>query len=109
MTLLATFQTLLYRYTGRRHPSGLTIANRNRSEIEGLIGFSSSVCWTDLSGNPTFRELLIRREVALGAYAHQTYPREACGVQAATLLQTHCSQVVFAVTDAGTYSCLDWR
>ncbi len=80
MTLLAAFQTLLYRYTQQEDIAvGSAIANRNRSEIEGLIGFfvNSLVLRTDLSGNPTFRELLNRvREVTLGAYAHQDLPFE---------------------------------
>lgn len=80
MTLLAAFQTLLYRYSGETDIAvGSPIANRNRSEIEQLIGFfvNSLVLRTDLSGNPTFRELLGRvREVALAAYAHQDLPFE---------------------------------
>nr|WP_017317820.1 non-ribosomal peptide synthetase [Mastigocladopsis repens] len=80
MTLLAAFQTLLYRYTQQEDIAvGSAIANRNRSEIEGLIGFfvNSLVLRTDLSGNPTFRELLNRvKEVALGAYAYQDLPFE---------------------------------
>ncbi|MUG99068.1 amino acid adenylation domain-containing protein, partial [Scytonema sp. UIC 10036] len=80
MTLLAAFQTLLYRYTYQEDiVVGSPIANRNRSEIEGLIGFfvNSLVLRTDLSGNPTFRELLGRvREVTLGAYSHQDLPFE---------------------------------
>ncbi|MFE1748578.1 amino acid adenylation domain-containing protein [Coleofasciculus sp. H7-2] len=80
MTLLATFQTLLYRYTQQSDiVVGSPIANRNRREIEGLIGFfvNSLVLRTNLSGNPTFLELLGRvREVALGAYAHQDLPFE---------------------------------
>ncbi len=80
MTLLAAFQTLLYRYTHQEDIAvGSPIANRNRSEIEQLIGFfvNTLVLRTDLSGNPTFDELLGRvREVTLGAYAHQDLPFE---------------------------------
>ncbi len=80
MTLLAAFQTLLYRYTGQTDIGvGTPIANRNRSEVEGLIGFfvNTLVLRVDLSGEPGFRELLQRvREAALGAYAHQDLPFE---------------------------------
>lgn len=80
MTLLAAFQALLYRYTARDDiVVGSGIANRNRAEIEGLIGFfvNMLVLRTDLSGDPSFRELLARvREVCLGAYAHQDLPFE---------------------------------
>ncbi|MHC5675769.1 non-ribosomal peptide synthetase [Nostoc sp.] len=80
MTMLAAFQTLLYRYTQQENITvGSPIANRNRSELEGLIGFfvNSLVLRTDFSGNPTFRELLNRvREVTLGAYSHQDLPFE---------------------------------
>ncbi|MFZ5918977.1 MAG: amino acid adenylation domain-containing protein [Chloroflexota bacterium] len=80
MTLLAAFQTLLYRYSGQEDISvGTPIANRNRAEVEGLIGFfvNTLVIRGDLSGGPSFRELLGRlREAALGAYAHQDLPFE---------------------------------
>nr|AEU11003.1 NpnC [Nostoc sp. 152] len=80
MTLLAAYGTLLYRYTGVADILiGSPIANRERSEIEGLIGFfvNSLVLRTDISGNPSFGELLPRiREMALGAYAHQDLPFE---------------------------------
>ncbi|MBW4538427.1 MAG: amino acid adenylation domain-containing protein [Myxacorys chilensis ATA2-1-KO14] len=80
MTLLAAFQTLLFRYTGQTDISvGSPIANRNHSELENLIGFfaNSVVLRTNLSGNPTFLDLLNQvREVALGAYAHQDLPFE---------------------------------
>jgi non-ribosomal peptide synthetase component F len=107
MTLLAAFQTLLYRYTQQEDIAvGSPIANRNRSEIEGLIGFfvNSLVLRTDLSGNPTFQELLGRvREVTLGAYAHQDVPFEKL------VEELHCQrslndhplfQVIFALQNA---------
>ncbi|MBW4428169.1 MAG: amino acid adenylation domain-containing protein [Nostoc desertorum CM1-VF14] len=80
MTLLTTFNVLLHYYTKQEDiVVGSPIANRNRIEIEGLIGFfvNSLALRTDLSGNPTFSELLRRtREVTLGAYAHQDLPFE---------------------------------
>jgi amino acid adenylation domain-containing protein len=80
MILLAAFKILIYRYTGMEDIAvGSPIANRSREEIERLIGFfvNTLVLRTDLSGNPTFRELLKRvREVTLGAYAHQDLPFE---------------------------------
>lgn len=80
MTLLAAFKTLLYRYTSETDILvGSPIANRNRAEIENLIGFfvNTLVLRSNLSGNPTFRDLLKQvREVALGAYAHQDLPFE---------------------------------
>jgi alpha-ketoglutarate-dependent taurine dioxygenase/acyl carrier protein len=80
MLMLAAFKALLSRYSGQDDiVVGTDIANRNRGEIEQLIGFFANqlVLRTDLSGNPTFRELLRRvREVTLGAYAHQDTPFE---------------------------------
>ena len=80
MTLLAAFQTLVSRYSGQEDITvGSPIAGRNRMELEGLIGFfvNTLVLRGDLSGNPTFRELLRRvKEVTLGAYGHQDLPFE---------------------------------
>ncbi|MEH1870992.1 MAG: amino acid adenylation domain-containing protein [Nostoc sp.] len=105
--LLAAFKVLLYRYTQQEDIAiGSPIANRNRSEIEGLIGFfvNSLVLRTDLSGNPTFRELLSRvKEVALGAYAHQDLPFEKLIEELhpeRNLNQNPLFQVVFALQNA---------
>ena len=80
MTLLAGFQILLARYSGQDDiVVGTPIANRTRHELEALVGiFATMVALrTDLSGDPSVRELLRRvREVALGAYAHQDIPFE---------------------------------
>lgn len=80
MTVLAAFKVLLHRYTGQKDiVVGTPVASRNRPEIEGLIGFfvNNLVLRTNLDGNPTFRELLLRmREVALAGYAHQDIPFE---------------------------------
>ncbi|QLE53350.1 amino acid adenylation domain-containing protein (plasmid) [Nostoc sp. C057] len=107
ITLLAAFQVLLYRYTQQEDiVIGSPIANRNRSEIEGLIGFfvNSLVLRTDLSGNPTFRELLSRvKEVALGAYSHQDLPFEKLVEELhpeRNLNQNPLFQVVFALQNA---------
>jgi hypothetical protein len=78
MTLLAAFKVLLFRYANRTDiVVGTDIAGRNRVETENLIGFfiNQLVLRTDLSGDPTFIELIGRvRHVAEEAYAHQDLP-----------------------------------
>jgi amino acid adenylation domain-containing protein len=78
ITMLAGFESLLYRYTGQDDIIiGSPLANRNRPETEGLIGLllETLALRVDLSGNPTFRMLLGRvREATLGAYAHGDLP-----------------------------------
>ncbi len=80
MTLLAAFQAVLHLYSGQKDILvGTPIANRNHPEIEGIIGFfvNTLVMRGDLSGNPTFRQLVARtRETALNAYAFQDLPFE---------------------------------
>ncbi|MCA1603334.1 MAG: condensation domain-containing protein, partial [Acidobacteria bacterium] len=107
MTLLAAFQTLLMRYSGQEDiVIGSPIANRNRIETEGLIGFfvNTLVLRTELSGNPTFRELVGRvKEVTLGAYAHQDLPFEKVVEELhpeRTLSQNPLFQVVFQLMNA---------
>ncbi|MEG4032706.1 amino acid adenylation domain-containing protein [Microcoleus sp. S36b_A4] len=107
MTMLAAFKTLLYHYAQQEDiVVGSPIANRNRSEIEALIGFfvNSLVLRTDLSENPTFRELLNRvKEVALGAYAHQDLPFEKLVEELhpdRALNQNPLFQVAFALQNA---------
>ena len=80
MNLTAAFQALLHCYTGSLDiVVGSNVANRSHQKMEDLIGFfiNQLVLRTDLSGNPTFRELMVRvRDVALGAYANQDVPFE---------------------------------
>ncbi|MGC5568945.1 amino acid adenylation domain-containing protein, partial [Streptomyces sp. FR-108] len=80
MTLLAAFDILMGRYAESDDVVVSTpVANRNRAETEDLIGFfvNTLLMRTDLSGDPSFTEVLRRvRETALGAYAHQELPFE---------------------------------
>jgi amino acid adenylation domain-containing protein len=80
MMLFAAFNFLLSRITGQEDITvGSTLAGRNRSQTEGLIGFfiNALPLRTDLSGDPTFKVLLERvRETCLDAYTHQEMPFE---------------------------------
>jgi amino acid adenylation domain-containing protein len=78
MTLLAAFEVLLYRYAGQEHFAvGTSTAGRSRVELATLVGYfvNPVVMRAELSGNPTFVELVGRvRQTALAAFAHQDYP-----------------------------------
>src|SRR5262249_46122991 len=80
MALLGAFAVLLHRYTGQTDLAvGSPIANRNRLDTEGLIGFfiNTLVLRCDVRGAPTFLELLGRlKPMTLEAYAHQDAPFE---------------------------------
>lgn len=80
MTLFSAFNVLLYKYTGQENICvGTPIANRNFKEIEPLIGFfvNTLAIKTDLSGNPTFNDLLAQvKNTLLNAYDHQNTPFE---------------------------------
>ena len=78
MLLLAAFQVLLMRYSRQdKLAVGVPVAGRSRPELEGLIGYfvNTLVLHADLSGNPSFTELLGRvRHTALDAFTHQELP-----------------------------------
>ncbi|MBO4122680.1 amino acid adenylation domain-containing protein [Cupriavidus gilardii] len=78
--LLAAFQVLLYRYTGQRDLRiGVPVANRNRVETEGVVGFfvNTQVLRTEIDGSMAFDAVLARaRESVLQAQAHQELPFE---------------------------------
>ena len=80
MVFAAAFKALLARYTGQLDlVIGMGVANRPRQELEALVGFFANTLAlrTDLTGDPTFRELLARvKDGTLGAYAHQDMPVE---------------------------------
>jgi amino acid adenylation domain-containing protein len=107
MTLLAGWQALLARYSGQDDiVVGTPIAGRTRVELEALIGcfVNTLALRTDLSGNPSVRELIRRvRDVCVGAYAHQDLPFEVL-VEALrperVLSHTPLFQVLFALQNA---------
>jgi len=80
MVLLGAFEVLLLRYSGQEDIAvGVPAAGRGRSELEGLIGFfvNTLVLRVDLSGEPSFQEVLARvRKASLEAYDHQELPFE---------------------------------
>jgi amino acid adenylation domain-containing protein len=106
MALVAAFQIVLGRWTGQDDVSvGSPAANRSRAELENLIGYfvNQLVLRADLSGNPTFREMLKQvRKTCLEAYTNQELPFDMLvkelgaerNMQAAPLLQA-----VFAWSD----------
>ncbi len=107
MVLLAGFQALLGRWSGQEDFAvGTPVAGRDRTEIEGLIGFfvNALVLRGDLNNEPTFRELLGRvRETTLAAYAHQDVPFEKLIQELSperSLAQTPLFQVVLALQNA---------
>jgi amino acid adenylation domain-containing protein len=91
MVALAAFNALLARWSGRDDlVVGTPAANRPRQETEGIVGLflNTLALRTDLSGDPTFAEMVARvRETTVGAYAHQEVPFErlvdALGVERA--------------------------
>ena len=113
MTLLAAFNVLLNRYTGQEDlVVGSPIAGRNKTETENLIGFfvNTLALRTDLSGDPTFCELLKQiRDTTLEAFSHQELPFEK--VVAAVRPERSLSynpifQVAFALQPGGSESSL---
>jgi hypothetical protein len=111
MTLLAAFAVLLHRYSGHDDLIvGTNIANRNRTELEKLIGFFVNMLplRTQCADNPDFRQFLKRvREVTLGAYAHQDLPFDKLVEDLRperTLTHTPIFQVVFSLQNAPSES-----
>ncbi|HLL85120.1 MAG TPA: condensation domain-containing protein, partial [Longimicrobium sp.] len=109
MVLLAGWQALLGRMSGQDDiVVGSPISGRTRPELEGVIGFfvNTLALRTDLSGDPTFRELLARvREVTLGAFQHQELPFEKVVEELAperSLSRNPIVQVLFTHQDAAS-------
>ncbi|MEM8530664.1 MAG: amino acid adenylation domain-containing protein [Chloroflexota bacterium] len=100
MLLMATFQTLLYRYTAQEDiVVGTDVAGRNTAEVEHLIGFfvNQLVIRADMTGNPPFRTFLHQiRETTLAAYAHQDLPFDKL-VEVLNPQRTHSHAPLFQV------------
>jgi hypothetical protein len=111
MALLALLQALLNRYVGQEDILiGTAVANRTRKELEVMIGYflNTVVLRGNLSGDPTFRELLRRaRATTLDALAHQDVPLEKLidALQPERMITRHCSKS-FGVTE---YADANWR
>jgi amino acid adenylation domain-containing protein len=108
MVLLAAFDALVYRYTGQADiVVGTPVAGRNRPETEGLIGYFTNTLAlrSDVSGNPTYRELLARvRHMALAAYENQDLPFEKLVIELKPerdLSYSPVFQVLFSVGHVG--------
>ncbi len=105
MTLLAAFDVLLSRWSGQeRFLIGTGIANRHQKELQELVGFfvNSLPLPADLSGQPTFNELLTRtRDTVRTAFAHQEIPFERLvqELQPERTLRNPLFQVVFLLQD----------
>ena len=107
MGLQAAFALLLHRYgCGHSVPVGTPVANRDRAETQGLVGFfvNTVVLCNDLSADPPFTQLLARtRQMTLNAMAHQDVPFEkvvdAMGLPR-DLNSTPLFQVMFALQNA---------
>ena len=107
MTLLSAFMVLLHRISGQDDiVVGSPVANRNRMEMEGLIGFfvNMLVMRADASGDPAFTEYLDRvRQAALGGYDHQELPFEKLVAELQpqrNLSHSPLFQVTFALQNA---------
>src|SRR2546423_10019258 len=107
MTMLAAFHLLLSRYSGQIDVvTGATVANRNRMEIEPLVGFfvNQLVMRTHLDHEASVAELLNQvRTMTLGAYAHQDLPFEKLVEELQPerdLSRTPLFQVMFALQNA---------
>jgi thioesterase domain-containing protein/acyl carrier protein len=100
MTLLTGFKTLLYCYTQQEDILLCSpVTGHNRSETEDLIGYFNNILLmrTDLSGNPSFRELIGRvRQTALEAYQNQNVPLQKL-VELSNLTRTPLSRGMFAL------------
>lgn len=104
VVLLAAFKVLLHRYTEQEQIFLCSpVANRNRPEINELIGYFVNllILQTDLSGNPSFQELLGRvRQVSSGAYAHQDLPVQQL-IKSLDLIKTPLARVMFGFQNTG--------
>ncbi len=115
MALLTVFKILLYRYTGQTDICvGSPVANRGQYEVENLLGFfvNSIALRSDLSGNPTFVELLSKvKQTTLEGYNHQDAPFEKVVEKVAgqrSISRSPIFQVLFSMNKFSTIHKMDF-
>lgn len=105
MVLLSAFNLLLYRYSNQEDQLICApLASRDRSELEGLIGYFNNivVIRSDLSADPSFRELMARvRRTVIDAFDNQNLPLQKLA-ELPNLVRVPLTRCMFSYSDTSS-------